>query len=77
MSSYHKILEGAIGIKTGFTGKAGYCFVGALRHDGKNFVSVVLGSGFHQHVLQLLQPYHYDFLTLKSILNPLNNTDLL
>lgn len=40
------MMEGAIGIKTGFTGKAGYCFVGALRHDGKNFVSVVLGSGW-------------------------------
>ncbi len=40
------LMEGAIGIKTGFTGDAGYCFVGALQRDGKKFVSVVLGSGW-------------------------------
>lgn len=38
--------EGAIGIKTGFTGKAGYCFVGAVNRDGKRFVSVVLACGW-------------------------------
>lgn len=40
------MMEGAIGIKTGFTGKAGYCFVGAVDVDGKTLVSVVLGSGW-------------------------------
>lgn len=43
------LMDGAIGIKTGFTGKAGYCFVGALERDGKTFVSVVLGSGWPPH----------------------------
>lgn len=38
--------EGAIGIKTGFTGNAGYCFVGAVDRDGKRFVSVVLACGW-------------------------------
>lgn len=42
-------MDGAIGIKTGFTGKAGYCFVGALTRDGKTFVSVVLASGWPPH----------------------------
>lgn len=42
-------MEGAIGIKTGFTGKAGYCFVGALKRDGKTLISVVLGSGWPPH----------------------------
>ena len=32
----------AIGIKTGFTGKAGYCFVGAVKSNGRHFVSCVL-----------------------------------
>lgn len=41
--------DGAFGIKTGFTGEAGYCFVGAARRDGKTFVSVVLGSGWPPH----------------------------
>lgn len=39
-------MNGAFGIKTGFTGEAGYCFVGALRSDGRTFISVVLGSGW-------------------------------
>lgn len=38
--------EGAIGIKTGFTGKAGYCFVGAAKKEDKCFVSVVLACGW-------------------------------
>lgn len=38
--------EGAMGVKTGFTNKAGYCFVGAVEKDGKGLVSVVLGSGW-------------------------------
>ena len=41
--------EGALGIKTGFTGNAGYCFVGAARRDNKTFVSVVLASGWPPH----------------------------
>lgn len=38
--------EGAIGIKTGYTSKAGYCFVGAARQNGGTFISVCLGSGW-------------------------------
>lgn len=42
LSSY----EGAIGVKTGFTGKAGYCFVGAAKRDDRTLISCVLGSGW-------------------------------
>lgn len=38
--------NGAIGVKTGFTGKAGQCFVGAAKRDDKTLVSVVLASGW-------------------------------
>ena len=38
--------DGALGIKTGFTGKAGFCFVGAARRDGRTFTSCVLASGW-------------------------------
>lgn len=38
--------EGAIGIKTGFTSKAGYCFVGAAKRNGRTLVSCVLASGW-------------------------------
>ena len=38
--------EGALGVKTGFTGLAGHCFVGAAQRDGMTLISVVLGSGW-------------------------------
>lgn len=42
-------MEGAIGVKTGFTGGAGYCFVGAVKSGEKIFISVVLASGWPPH----------------------------
>ena len=41
--------EGALGIKTGFTGKAGYCFVGAAKKNGITLTSCVLASGWPPH----------------------------
>ena len=38
--------EGANGVKTGYTGKAGHCFVGAARRDGMQLISVVFASGW-------------------------------
>ncbi len=38
--------EGAIGIKTGFTNNAGYCFVGAATRENKTFIGVVLACGW-------------------------------
>lgn len=38
--------DGAIGCKTGYTSKAGYCFVGAIDKLNYNLVSVVLASGW-------------------------------
>ena len=40
------MMYGAIGIKTGFTGDAGYCFVGAIKRSNKTLISVVLGCGW-------------------------------
>ena len=39
--------NGAIGVKTGYTNNAGYCFVGAVKKDGHYLISVVLGSGWY------------------------------
>ncbi len=41
--------DGAIGVKTGFTGKAGYCFVGAVDKNDKTLVSTVLACGWPPH----------------------------
>lgn len=38
--------SGALGIKTGFTGKAGYCFVGAAKRENLTLSSCVLASGW-------------------------------
>lgn len=40
------MMDGAIGIKTGFTNQAGYCFVGAVKKEDRVLVSVVLASGW-------------------------------
>ena len=39
--------NGAIGVKTGYTNNAGYCFVGAVKKGGRYLISVVLGSGWY------------------------------
>lgn len=45
-NAFLSMMEGAIGVKTGFTGKAGYCFVGAVKREDRTLVSVVLASGW-------------------------------
>lgn len=40
------MMEGALSGKTGFTGNAGYCYVGALERDGRTFVVALLGCGW-------------------------------
>lgn len=39
------MMEGALSGKTGFTGKAGYCYVGALQRGEKTFIVVLLACG--------------------------------
>lgn len=47
--------EGAIGLKTGYTSRAGLTFVGAARRDGRTLLAVVLGSEAHYaHARELL-----------------------
>ena len=43
------ILEGAVSGKTGFTGKAGYCYVGAVKRDGKLLIVSLLACGWPNH----------------------------
>ena len=41
-----KEYDGAIGVKTGYTNKAGHCFVGAAERNDVLLISAVLGSGW-------------------------------
>lgn len=68
--------EGAMGIKTGFTGEAGYCFVGAARREGKTLISVVLASGWPPHKsykwedTQKLMDYGMETYYYREIITP-------
>ena len=45
-NAFLQMMQGAISGKTGFTNKAGYCYVGALKRDGKTLVVALLACGW-------------------------------
>jgi len=45
-NAFLSMMEGALSGKTGFTGSAGYCYVGALRRDERTFVVALLACGW-------------------------------
>ncbi len=45
-NAFLDMMDGALTGKTGFTGDAGYCYVGALRKDGKTFIVALLACGW-------------------------------
>lgn len=45
LNSYEGVFTG----KTGFTGKAGYCYAGAAEKDGKKLIISLLGAGWYPH----------------------------
>lgn len=45
-NAFLSMMEGAFSGKTGFTGEAGYCYVGALERDGKTFIVALLACGW-------------------------------
>lgn len=48
-NAFLTMMEGAISGKTGFTGDAGYCYVGALRRENRTFVVALLACGWPNH----------------------------
>lgn len=48
-NAFLNMMEGALSGKTGFTGKAGYCYVGALQKDGRTFIVALLACGWPNH----------------------------
>lgn len=45
-NAFLDMMSGALTGKTGFTNKAGYCYVGALERDGRTFVVALLACGW-------------------------------
>lgn len=48
-NAFLQMMEGALTGKTGFTVDAGYCYVGALRREGRTFVVALLACGWPNH----------------------------
>lgn len=45
-NAFLTMMDGALSGKTGFTGDAGYCYVGALQRDGRTFIVALLACGW-------------------------------
>jgi D-alanyl-D-alanine carboxypeptidase (penicillin-binding protein 5/6) len=45
-NAFLDMMDGALSGKTGYTGNAGYCYVGALESDGRTFVVALLACGW-------------------------------
>ena len=45
-NAFLTMMEGALSGKTGFTGDAGYCYVGALRRGERTFIVALLACGW-------------------------------
>ena len=45
-NAFLQMMDGAISGKTGFTGNAGYCYVGALEKDGRTYIVALLACGW-------------------------------
>lgn len=48
-NAFLSMMTGALSGKTGFTSKAGYCYVGALRQENRTFVVSLLACGWPKH----------------------------
>lgn len=45
-NAFLQMMDGALSGKTGFTGNAGYCYIGALKRDDRVFVVALLACGW-------------------------------
>lgn len=48
-NAFLHMMDGALSGKTGFTGGAGYCYVGALKRDERTFIVALLACGWPNH----------------------------
>ncbi len=45
-NAFLQMMDGALSGKTGFTGTAGYCYIGALERDGRTYIVALLACGW-------------------------------
>ncbi|MEG1291996.1 MAG: D-alanyl-D-alanine carboxypeptidase family protein [Lachnospiraceae bacterium] len=61
-NAFLQMMDGALSGKTGFTGNAGYCYVGALTQDNRTFVVALLACGWPNNK-------NYKWADTKSLMN--------
>ena len=70
------MMDGMLSGKTGFTGKAGYCYVGALTKEEKSFTIALLACGWPNnrtwkwHDARLLLEYGLEAFDQRSLQQP-------
>lgn len=75
-NAFLHMMEGALSGKTGFTSKAGYCYVGSLERDGRMYVVALLACGWPNHKTykwsdtRKLMEYGLENYTYRNILSP-------
>lgn len=81
-NAFLNMIEGALSGKTGFTNKAGYCYVGALQKDEKVFTVALLACGWPNnktwkwHDTKLLMEYGLENYEWKDIFTKPDLPDL-
>ena len=81
-NAFLTMMDGAFSGKTGFTGDAGYCYVGALKRDDRTFVVALLGCGWPNNrtykwadtrkLMQYgLKHYYYEEVSGRQSLQPI------
>lgn len=72
-NAFLQMMEGALSGKTGFTGNAGYCYVGALTRDDKTYIVALLACGWPNNKgykwsdTKKLMQYGLDTFSVKTI----------
>lgn len=76
-NAFLTMMDGALSGKTGFTGGAGYCYVGALRREERTFIVALLACGWPNHKTykwidtRKLMDYGLSHYTYQNIYKPL------
>ena len=75
-NAFLQMMDGALTGKTGFTGNAGYCYVGALERDGRLYIVALLACGWPNNKgykwsdTKKLMKYGMDAYTAKKLGTP-------
>ena len=68
--------DGATGVKTGYTGDAGYCLISSAKRDGMELIAVVLQSDNANLFLDSIKLLEYGFSNYKSVKVTEKGTDI-